>query len=464
MKRIICLIVTMSLLVSCISKEEKIDKEVETNEKEGWIVLFDGSNFDNWKGYLKEEMPNEWSIDGDAMMFKPGDEKANIVTRQKFKNFILELEWKIAEGGNSGVFYSVVENENYSEPYSTGPEIQVIDNLGHPDANVNPKYHQAGALYDMVQPTSDVCNQAGEWNKMRIKIDYGNNEGNVNLNGVEIAKFPVKDDDWDELVKNSKFKDWESFGKMKTGHIGLQDHGDKVWYRNIRIKELPKAEDTEFYEPVPPIISVNKETRVPSDAIVLFDGSNFNEWSYAEDSTAVDWILNPDKSMTVKNKSGDIQTNKNFGSMQLHIEWKSPLEIQESGQARGNSGVFIQNRYEVQILDNNDNDTYVNGQVGSIYKQSIPLVKASMPSGEWNSYDIIYRAPKFDENGDKTNSATITVLHNGVLIQDHYVIKGTTEYFGEPKNIAHGKAPIKLQDHGDNSRVSFRNIWVRELD
>ena len=115
------------------------------------------------------------------------------------------------------------------------------------------------------------------------------------------------------------------------------------------------------------------------------------------------------------------------------------------------------------MLDNNDNDTYVNGQVASIYKQSIPLAKASSPTGEWNTYDIIYHAPKFDAEGNKTQSGTITVLHNGVLVQDHYVLEGTTEYIGWPKNNPHGKGPIKLQDHGDKSGVSFKNIWVREL-
>ncbi|MGB5188865.1 3-keto-disaccharide hydrolase, partial [Robiginitalea sp.] len=119
--------------------------------------------------------------------------------------------------------------------------------------------------------------------------------------------------------------------------------------------------------------------------------------------------------------------------------------------------------YEVQVLDNNDNKTYVNGQVASVYKQHIPLAMAAMPSGEWNTYDIFYRAPDFDAAGNKVKSGTITVIHNGVLVQDHVEIKGTTPYIGWPKNPSHGKGPIRLQDHGDNSRVSYRNIWVREL-
>lgn len=227
-------------------------------------------------------------------------------------------------------------------------------------------------------------------------------------------------------------------------------------------KEPTTPKETEVYEPVPPKVSV-KENGVPSDAFVLFDGTGFDQWISTVDDSAVQWHLNEDGSMTVKDKTGDIQTKQDFGCIQLHIEWSSPSKVAGKSQSRANSGLFLQNRYEVQILDNNDNDTYVNGQVGSIYKQSVPLAMASSPSGQWNAYDIIYHQPEFNEAGEKTKSATITVMHNGVLIQDHFEILGTTEYIGWPKNEAHGKGPIKLQDHRDNSRVSFRNIWLREL-
>lgn len=228
--------------------------------------------------------------------------------------------------------------------------------------------------------------------------------------------------------------------------------------------EPSKPEETEVYKPVPPVVRPNGSFNgPPSDAIILFNGGNLDNWISSRDSTNAKWQVNPDGSMIVGNKTGDIQTVQNFGSIQLHLEWKSPADIQGKGQSRGNSGVFLQGLYEVQILDNNDNDTYVNGQVGSIYKQHTPLAMASMPSGEWNTYDIIYHAPEFNGNGVKTKSGTITVLHNGILIQDHVEIKGTTPYVGWPKNPPHGKGPIRLQDHGDNSRVSFRNIWVREL-
>lgn len=233
--------------------------------------------------------------------------------------------------------------------------------------------------------------------------------------------------------------------------------------QNGVITEEPrKAEETEVWGTKPKEVLVD-ELGIPSDAIVLFNGENFNHWVSSVDKGSVKWDLNADGSMTVKDKTGDIQTKKDFGSMQLHIEWRSNPENKANSQHRSNSGVFLQNRYEVQILDNNDNDTYINGQVGSIYKQAIPLAKASSKTGDWNVYDIIYHEPEFGDYGSKIKSATVTVLHNGVLVQDHYEIIGTTEFIGWPKNMPHGKGPIKLQDHRDKSGVSFRNIWVREL-
>ena len=231
----------------------------------------------------------------------------------------------------------------------------------------------------------------------------------------------------------------------------------------IKETEPTKPEDTEIWSPKPPEVTVDSETGIPSDAIVLFDGTDFDQWVSSVDSSEVKWNLNKDGSMTVKDKAGDIQTKENFGSAQIHVEWRSNPTVKGENQSRSNSGIFLQKRYETQVLDNNDNDTYVNGQVGSIYKQAIPLAKASVPTGDWNTYDIIYHAPEFDDKGEKTRSATVTLLHNGVLIQDHVEIKGTTEYIGWPKNKVHGKAPIVLQDHQDESGVSYRNIWIREL-
>jgi len=168
-----------------------------------------------------------------------------------------------------------------------------------------------------------------------------------------------------------------------------------------------------------------------------------------------------DGAMTVVKGTGVVKTKRNFGSVQLHIEWRSPAEVVSEGQGRGNSGVFLNGIYEVQVLDSYNNRTYSNGQAASIYKQHIPLVNACRPPGEWQTYDIIYMQPEFNKDGIKVKSGTLTVIQNGILVQNNIEIKGTTPYIGLPKNPAHGDGPLILQDHGNP--VSYRNIWVREL-
>ncbi|MEZ4931517.1 MAG: DUF1080 domain-containing protein [Saprospiraceae bacterium] len=216
---------------------------------------------------------------------------------------------------------------------------------------------------------------------------------------------------------------------------------------------------TEVWEPVPRKVTPGQNTSPPSDAIVLFDGKNLDEWTH-EDGSPAQWDLK-DGYVTVGRGKGDISTKRTFGDCQLHVEWRTPDDDFDEGQNRGNSGIFLQSRYELQVLDSYGGTTYSNGQAGSIYKQYIPLVNACRPAGEWQTYDIIYKAPVFNADGIKVSPAYLTVLQNGILIQNHVEIKGTTEYIGLPKNMAHGKAPLKLQDH--NEKVSYRNIWIREL-
>lgn len=220
----------------------------------------------------------------------------------------------------------------------------------------------------------------------------------------------------------------------------------------------PKA--TEVWEPVPRKVSPGMNGGAPSDAIVLFDGTNLNEWKSRNDGSAASWKVE-NGYMEVVGGEGDIMTHKKFGDVQLHIEWSAPTEIKGEGQGRGNSGVFLQERYEVQILDSYESRTYSNGQAASLYKQSIPLVNATVAPGEWNVYDIIYHAPEFNEDAVKVADGYVTVIHNGVVVQNHQRLLGTTEYIGFPKNPAHGDGSIILQDHGNP--VRFRNIWVREL-
>ncbi|MCI4668226.1 MAG: DUF1080 domain-containing protein [Bacteroidia bacterium] len=245
--------------------------------------------------------------------------------------------------------------------------------------------------------------------------------------------------------------------------------GFSIGCAQITDGKITTPEPTEVWEPQPRVVSPGeaKTKSAPSDAIVLFDGKNLDQWCYSQSEYGPS---SPDKQagwevkdgvMTVVPGAKHIATKKKFGSMQLHIEWKTPEVTQGKGQDNGNSGVFFQQKYELQILGNYKNKTYANGQAGSIYKQSMPLVNASRPKEEWQSYDVIYMAPEFNEDGIKVKSAFITVFHNGVLVQNHTEIKGTTEYIGMPKNNAHGKGPLCLQDHGN--KVSYRNIWVREL-
>lgn len=221
----------------------------------------------------------------------------------------------------------------------------------------------------------------------------------------------------------------------------------------------PAPEATEVWEPVPANVQPGDAGQPPSDAIVLFDGRGLSEWRGKEGEPR--WDAS-DEAITVTPGTGDLYTKRSFGSVQLHLEWRTPDEIVGEGQGRGNSGVFLMSRYEVQVLDSYENPTYSNGQAGSIYKQFIPLVNASKPPGQWQSYDIVFGAPEFRSDGTLERPATMTVLHNGILIQNHVTLKGPTVYIGEPVYEAHPtKAPLMLQDHGNP--VSFRNIWVREL-
>ena len=223
-----------------------------------------------------------------------------------------------------------------------------------------------------------------------------------------------------------------------------------------------EPEDTEWYEPVPTKVTPAADSFLepPSDAIVLFDGSNLEHWQSSSGGEA-DWIVEDDH-MTVRTGSGDIQTRESFGNVQLYLEWRAPMNMEHEGQDRGNSGVFLQNRYEVQVLDAWQNPTYVNGMAGSVYKQAAPLVNPAKEPGAWQSYHISYTAPEFDEDGSLQSPARVTVIWNGVVVQNNFVLKGHTPYIGLPEYTAHGDAPIRLQDH--NSEVSYRNIWVRRLD
>ena len=222
---------------------------------------------------------------------------------------------------------------------------------------------------------------------------------------------------------------------------------------------------TEQYLDVPIVRPSNEAGGPPEDAIVLFDGTNLDQWVNLLGDPA-HWTL-ADGAMTVSKgivpypPGGDILTRDSFDNVQLHLEFRTPSEIVGEGQGRGNSGLFFQNRYEIQILDNYENPTYSNGQIGAIYKQTAPMANPVRKPGEWQTYDIMYTAPVFSATGKLVHPAYITAFLNGVLVQNHTAIQGTTPYKGRGVYEPHGPAPIKLQDHGNP--MSFRNIWVRRL-
>jgi type 1 glutamine amidotransferase len=228
-----------------------------------------------------------------------------------------------------------------------------------------------------------------------------------------------------------------------------------------------RPEMSEYWQPQPTIITpgigtANAYRTAPADAIVLFDGKDLSKWQ-KPGGEAAGWKVH-DGIVTIDKSTGDIQTKDEFKDFQLHVEWLIPVAISGTSQSRGNSGVYLQNLYEIQILDTYNNETYSNGAAGSIYKQSPPLVNPIRKPGEWNEYDIIFTAPTFTKDGQYRTPPTVTVLFNGVLVQNHTIIKGTTEYIGFPTIVNREKGPILLQSHGDPSEpISFRNIWLREL-
>ena len=221
----------------------------------------------------------------------------------------------------------------------------------------------------------------------------------------------------------------------------------------------PAPEATEVWEPEPSVVTPGAGGAPPSDALVLFGGEDLSAWRH-EDGSPARWRVG-DGWFEVLPGSGAIETRQKFADLQLHVEWSAPVPAEGEGQERGNSGIFLQKRYEVQVLDSYENRTYSNGQAASVYKQHLPLANAMRAPGEWQVYDIVYHAPRFAADGSIEKAATLTVLHNGVLVQDHVELRGGTVYIGEPAYAVHGPDALMLQDHGNP--VRFRNIWLREL-
>lgn len=213
--------------------------------------------------------------------------------------------------------------------------------------------------------------------------------------------------------------------------------------------------------PLPKVVTPAEHPgQPPSDAVILFDGKDLSNWVSEKDGSSAKWKVE-NGYMEVVKKTGNIRTKQAFGDCQLHVEWASPTKVKGNNQDRGNSGVFLMSHYEVQVLDSYRNRTYADGHAAAIYGQKPPLVNVCRPPGQWQSYDIIFHRPIF-KNGEVVKPATITVLHNGVLVQDHFDIEGKTVWKKRAKYHPHAdKMPLMLQDH--DHPVRYRNIWLREL-
>lgn len=249
MNRLLPLALTF-VLVGCNPKQEQAKTQNEAQNQtvtpntlteqqiaEGWRLLFDGQTTAGWKNYNKAGVGAAWKVDNGTLHFDNTvqEGRGDIITADEFENFELMLEWKIDSCGNSGIMFNVVESPEYANTYLTGPEMQVLDNACHPDAKIIK--HRAGDLYDLISCSTETVKPAGEWNQVRIVSNNGNCQ--FWLNGTNVVSFTLHTPEWDALVAGSKFKQWPAFGKAKRGHIALQDHGDKVWYRNIMIRTLP---------------------------------------------------------------------------------------------------------------------------------------------------------------------------------------------------------------------------------
>ncbi len=227
------------LLASSITfSAHAADNELNAAEKaDGWELLFDGQDIDkNWRGYKMETSPTKWEVEDGAIFFNPNNygTGGDIISREKYSEFEFSLEWKVAAASNSGIFYHAVESDDYKFPYETAPEMQVLDNDRHADGKI--KQHRAGDLYDLVKSRVENVKPVGEWNKVLIKVK-GNNLEHWQ-NGEMVIKTTMWDDNWASLIKDSKFATWPGFGKSKIGHFALQDHGDPVWYKNIKVKKI----------------------------------------------------------------------------------------------------------------------------------------------------------------------------------------------------------------------------------
>jgi hypothetical protein len=464
----------------------------------GWKPLFNGKDLKGWSVHYASKPGDNAPPVASLFDVKNGEihayptQKAGtaqpfayLITDGDHKDYVLSLEYKWGEKKfpprlelirDAGLLYHVHRARPFDWPASAESQIQEGDTgdswavSTQVTSFVDPKTGRyalpenggvpttVGKYEDFKRTRHGRVNEYPGWNTLEV-IVRGDRATHI-VNGVVNMRV-------------SDIKSWDtgtnSWVKLDHGKIALQAEGAELFYRNIKIRPVTKADDappepklTEVWYPVPKKVTPGAAAgAAPSDAIVLFDGKSLDAWKSANGGGAAGWKIENGE-MVVGPGTGDIQTKQVFGDVQLHLEWTDPkLPADKVNQDRGNSGVFLQDVYEVQILDNFENPTYVNGMVGSIYKQFPPLVNATLAAETWNTYDIIYTAPRFAADGSVTSPARLTVLLNGVLVQNNTVLKGGTTYIGAPSYKPHGDMPLRLQDHGH--LVRFRNIWLRKL-
>ncbi|HTU65069.1 MAG TPA: DUF1080 domain-containing protein [Steroidobacteraceae bacterium] len=468
-------------------------------EPGNWKPLFNGKDLKGWSAhYASKNVPADAPTPAAIFKVENGvihayaaqptgtvPPTAYLVTDAEYKDYVLSLEYQWGEKKyeprlnlvrDAGLLYHVYKERDGDWPASAEAQIQEGDTgdswavSSQVTSFVDPKTGfyalpenggvpvTTGADGQNLRTRHSRTNEYPGWNKLEV-IVRGDQATHV-VNGlVNLRVTDIKS--WDAANK--------SWIKLDKGRIALQAESAEISYRNIRLRPIEKTDDappapftTEIWFPVPPKVTpAEKPGAPPSDAIVLFDGKSMTGWKSAKDGSEAKWTAK-DGELIVAPGTGDIQTKDVFGDVQLHVEWWDPsLPPDKVNQDRGNSGIFLQDVYEVQVLDNYENKTYVNGMVGSIYKQYPPLVNAAWPAEHWQTYDIIFTAPRFNADGSLQSAARLTVLLNGVLVQNDSVLKGGTTYIGAPSYKPHGAMPIRLQDHGH--LVRFRNMWLRKL-
>ncbi len=469
-----------------------------TGASPAWKPLFNGKNLNGWSAQYASRASADappaasyFRVENGEIHAYPtqaaGSEQPNVVlvTTTEHRDYRLSLEYKWGEKKfaprndhvrDAGLLYHVHRDRPADWPAALEAQIQEGDTgdawaiSARASSFTNPQTRRYTLPENGGVPLT--IGNDGKFERVR--------HGRVNeFPGWNTVEIIVRGDRATHIVNGvvnmrvSDLKAWDaksnSWVKLDHGRIALQAESAEISYRNIRVRALtndddlpPAPKSTEVWFPVPAKVTPGAAPgAAPSDAIILFDGTNLDAWQSARNASPARWnIVNGE--MVVAPGTGDIQTKAGFGDQQLHIEWLVPeLPPDKVNQDRGNSGVFLQDIYEVQVLDNFTSPTYVNGMVGSIYKQLPPLVNATLPAERWQTHDIIFTAPRFNADRTLASPARLTVLHNGVLVQNNVTLKGATTYIGAPFYIAHGDAPLRLQDHGH--LVRFRNIWLRKL-